>query len=296
MKAEGERRIASDLDGEALLRDNLPLIDRVIERVCHHAGLYDADAEDFASLVKLALIEEDYAILRAWQQRASLATYLTVTVRRLLFDERNRARGRWEPSAEARRGGQAAIVLETVVRRDLRTIEEALPMARAFDPSLTRERAEALLARMPERRPRPRAMPLDEVAPDVLRTSDRADTAVEQRELHRLSLEASQVVRNVLASFSIEDRTIVRLHFAGSMSLADIARMLRLPQRPLYRRLEAILNALRRALVASGIDSGESLIGSAVQALDFGFDPDPGKLNTAPQSISTGDSNTGATP
>ncbi len=296
MTAEGERRSASALDAEALLRENLPLIERVIDRVCRHAGLHDADAEDFASVVKLALIEEDYAILRAWQQRASLATYLTVAVRRLLFDERNRSRGRWEPSAEARRGGEAAILLETIVRRDGRTLDEALPFARAHDPSLTRDGAEALLARMPQRTSRPRALALDEVQPDALRTSESADAAVEQGELRALSIDASHVVRRTLASFSVEDRAIVRLRFAGSMSLADVARMLRLPQRPLYRRLEAILAQLRRALVASGIDSGESLIGSAVQALDFGFDPDPGKSEAIPQSISTGDSNTGAEP
>ncbi len=249
--------------------------------------MYDADADDFASVVKLALVDHDYAILRAWQQRASLATYITVVARRLLVDERNRSRGRWEPSAEARRGGEVGVMLETLVRRDERTLDEALPLVRALDPSLTRANAEALLARMPERSPRPRALSLDEISTDTLHASEAADATVMRDEARRISVEASDVVRRTIAAFSVEDRTILRLRFSQSLSTADIARMLRLPQRPLYRRLESMLAKLRRALVASGIDSGESLVGSAVQALDFGWDG--GKSEPAPQSMSNGE-------
>ena len=34
---------------------------------------------------------------------------------------------------------------------------------------------------------------------------------------------------------------LIRFRFGSSMSIADISRILRLPQRPLYRRLEALL-------------------------------------------------------
>jgi hypothetical protein len=65
--------------------------------------------------------------------------------------------------------------------------------------------------------------------------------------------------------------------------------MLRLPQRPLYRRIESLTARLRRALTASGIDvaAAESLIGSSVQALDFGW---TGKTDAAPQSQQEGES------
>lgn len=273
-------------EAEALFRANLPLIERVVRRVCHDAGLHDADADDFASEVHLALIDGQYAVLRAWQRRSSLATYLTVVVKRLLSDERNRTRGRWEPSASARRGGPAAILLETLVCRDGQTLDEAFPRVHALDPSLTREDAEAIVAAFPQRAPRPRLLPLEDADTDSARAPDEADAAVRMRELGRFSVEANRIVRRTLTSFDAEDCAILRLHFGSSMSLADISRMLRLPQRPLYRRLERLLRVLRDALVNAGIDAraAGSLIGSAVQALDFGLTN--GKSEAPPQSLS----------
>src|SRR3954470_19265621 len=52
---------------EELFRANLALVERVIGGVCRRAGLRDAVAEDFSSTVKLALIENDYAILRGYE-------------------------------------------------------------------------------------------------------------------------------------------------------------------------------------------------------------------------------------
>jgi hypothetical protein len=64
----------------ALFEANLGLIDRVIGGVCRRPGLFGADAEDFASAVKLALIKNDYAIaiLRPFEGRSALSTFLTI--------------------------------------------------------------------------------------------------------------------------------------------------------------------------------------------------------------------------
>jgi DNA-directed RNA polymerase specialized sigma24 family protein len=66
---------------------------------------------------------------------------------------------------------------------------------------------------------------------------------------------------------------IVRLRFVSGMSVADISRMMRLPQRPLYRRIESALEQLRRALTKAGVDArtAAELIGSSSAEMDFGF-------------------------
>lgn len=286
MPADRDRPGVAAGDPERLLSNNLALVERVVDRVCRNAGLRDADADDFASVVKLALIENDYAMLRAWEGRASLATYLTTVVQRLLCDERSRTRGRWEPSAAARRGGEAAILLESLVCRDGRPLEQAIPLVRAIDPSLSRADLEAILEGMPRRVPRPRPFPLEGADLQTLRAPEQADAGMHSEDLARLSAEASRVIRRTLASCSVQDRTIVRLRFGSEMSVADISRMLRLPQRPLYRRLNALLQRLSGALIAAGIDvrAAESLIGSAVQALDFGLTE--GKSEGLAQSVS----------
>jgi RNA polymerase sigma factor (sigma-70 family) len=268
-----------------LYQANADLIDRVIGRVCLKNRLYGADADDFASEARVAVLADDCAILREWEGRASLATYLSVVVQRLFSDARMQALGRFRPSTEARRMGAAAVQLETVVVRDGRSIEEALPLVRAIDPSLDRADLAAMLDRLPERTRRPRAVDL-ECAVDVPSASDSADASVKAAEEGRLAERTGRTVRAALDSLPLEDQIIVRLRYTGGMSVADIARMLQLEQRPLYRRLEAIHRTLRNALRDEGIDGAhlEDLIGSPTQEMNFGLAGEAGKTADSGQS------------
>ena len=84
---------------------------------------------------------------------------------------------------------------------------------------------------------------------------------------------ASRAVRNALDALPDEDRMLIRFRFGSSMSIADISRILRLPQRPLYRRIETLLARLRRVLGDAGVDAGavSDLIGSPVAEMQFGL-------------------------
>jgi RNA polymerase sigma factor (sigma-70 family) len=256
-----------------LFRANLPLIDRTIDRVCRRSRLFGPDAEDFASEVRIALMADDYSVLRKWEQRSSLATFLTVVVQRMLADRRVRAYGRWHTSAEAQRLGEAAIVLERLLRRDRRTVEEAIPLVRAIDPSLTRADIEALARRLPDRVDRPRPVDVEDVGEHVFVADDGADARAIGHERQRLSAEASRAIRQAMEEMPPEDRTILHFHYGASMTLADISRALRLPQRPLYRRIERLHDTLRKALIRSGIEETAiaDLIGTPENEMDFGW-------------------------
>ena len=261
----------SAMDAEVLFRANLRLIDDVIGRVCRRARLQDADAEDFASSVRVALIEDDYAILRKWEGRSSLAGYLTIVVRRLLHRHRDHELGRWYSSTEAVRSGPAALQLEILLHRDGRTLDEAVAIVRGRHPELAEKELRAIAERFPPRSARPRAVPIESV--ELFVSAERADERIEQQEAHRLAGLASRVVRETLGSWRDEDVMILRFRYGSSMSVADIARRLRLPQRPLYRRIEMLLESLSGALQAAGLDARVlgSLIGEASQEMNFGL-------------------------
>lgn len=258
---------------EELFRANLSLVERVIAGVCRRAGLRDHDAEDFASIAKLALIENDYAILRGYEGRAPLGAFLTVIVRRLLSREWIRLRGRWHPSAEAERAGPAAVLLEKLIVRDGRSVDEAAEIVATVHPSLSRRAIVGLAERLPVRTTRPRLVPLEEgeltfTAPDA------ADARALEAEARQMSARAARVVRDVLASLPLEDRMLIRFHFGAGLSIADAARMLGVEQRPLYRRVEALLRQLREALMREGVGSAviEDLISAGGgESLDFGL-------------------------
>lgn len=255
-----------------LFTANLGLIDRIIAIVCRRAGVFGADAEDFASEAKLALMDDDYAVLRKYEGRASLETFLTVVIRRMYADARTRAKGRWHASAEAERLGPTAVLAETLVVRDGRTLDEALVHIRPVDPGVTRESLEAMLKRLPERARRPRVVHLEGIA-NAVAGGEAADARALANDRKRISARAGAALRDLLAELPAEDRVILRMRFGSEMSIADIARILRLPQRPLYRRIESLLARLRNALVEAGIDrnTAAELAGSDVANMDFGL-------------------------
>src|SRR6185369_7423329 len=94
----------------ALFEEHLDAIERAIARVCREVRLVGADAEDFASNVRIALLADDCAILRKFEGRSSMPAFLTIVVRRL-FSDQLRASGRWYPTAEVQRRGPIAVQL-----------------------------------------------------------------------------------------------------------------------------------------------------------------------------------------
>ena len=262
------------MDPKELLQANLGLIEGIALRACRRARLRDADAEDFAASVKLALVEDDYAVLRKWEGRAALATYLTIVIERLLADDRMHKLGRFHASAEATRLGPAAILLESLVVRDGRSIEEALPVVRSVDPAITPESAEALLARLPQRRPRAVTIGLEDAPVRAVSSPQNAERAMISAEAAKLLITAAAIIRATIASFALEDRTLVRFRFGLGLNISDIARMMRLPQRPLYRRVEGLLMRLRRELEAAGIPGSsvpDLIERAAEEELDLGL-------------------------
>jgi RNA polymerase sigma factor (sigma-70 family) len=262
------------MNPEELFRANLDLIERVIAGVCRRAGLRDADAEDFSSTAKLALIENDYAILRGYEGRAPLGAFLAVVVQRLLSREWVRLRGRWHASAEAERLGAAAVLMEKLIVHDGRSLDDAVDIVRAAYPSMDRRSIRDVADRLPPRVPRLRLVPLPEddrgfVAPDA------ADARARDAEAQRLSERAARAVRETLALLPLQDRMLIRFRFGGDLSIADISRLLGVEQRPLYRRIEALLRRLREALEREGVGSAaiEELISAGgSESHDFGLE------------------------
>jgi hypothetical protein len=80
---------------------------------------------------------------------------------------------------------------------------------------------------------------------------------VRDAELQQTCVRTSQAVRAALDSMTPQDRVILRLRFGNEAAVSDIARALGVPQRPLYRRIEALLADLRKTLERFGIAAGD---------------------------------------
>lgn len=267
-----------------LFEANLAAIDRAIARVCREARLEGANAEDFASSVRLALLADDCAILRKFEGRSSMPTYLTIVVRRLFYDER-REEGRWYASAEAQRRGPAAVLFERLTMNERRSFRDAADLVQREHPEISTGELEELAASLPQRTPRALVVPVEDEDAERFAGSGSAADLVDAIDVQRRSMQANDAVRVAMAMMTAEDRVVLRLRFTANASIAQIARALNLEQRPLYRRIEALLARLRRALEAAGIDAAsvDDLIGIPEDRLDFGLERKNADMHPSPQ-------------
>jgi RNA polymerase sigma factor (sigma-70 family) len=265
-----------------LLTANLPLIERAISFACGRFRLGPDDADEFASIVKLRLVEKDFAVLRAWEGRSSLTTYIGTVVQRLALDYRTHAWGKWRASAEAKRLGALAVDLEQLLYRDRRTIEDVVAVLAAKYDGITRESLLALAARLPERAPRRRDVDLDAAASVATPQSASPEEHTLDQERRAASQHVSGVMAAAIQKLLEQDRLIMQLRFEEGMTVPQIARALQLDQRQLYHRLERCTLELRRELEREGIAARDvaDLIGRSETLIRFDFvkrNPRPSK-------------------
>ncbi len=259
------------MDARTLLVENLDLIDRVIGFTSRRQHLDAADAEEFASIVKLKLVENDYAIVRKFQGRSNFGTFLTIVLQRMLLDYRIHHWGKWHASAEAKRLGDLAVELEQLLYRDGRTLDDALPLLRAKSPDVTRQSLEELAGKLPERRARRRMVDLSEAETVAADDGEATEENLRAAERQRISRRLSSAMREVIARLPEHDRLFLQLRFECRCTVAQIARSMHVEQKLLYRRIEKLMRDLRAELERAGIDPRDAadLIGREGAELDF---------------------------
>jgi RNA polymerase sigma factor (sigma-70 family) len=237
---------------EAFFLDNLPLLEQVISICCRRRRLSPPEEEDFASSVKLKLIAEDYAVLRAFQQRSTLRTYLTIVIQRLLIDACHEKLGKWRPSARAERLGPAAVALEKLIERDGWTADEAvkslqgLPAINA-SPEDLRQLADRL-------RPRPRRKLEGEEAIATLPTNEPGpEERLLEREREKARVRVLTTLNRAMGKLPPRMRLALRLRMEQGLQTTEIAELLSVPAKRLYREIEASFKKLHHAILEEGL-------------------------------------------
>jgi RNA polymerase sigma factor (sigma-70 family) len=235
------------MDFERLFLDNLALIDRIVAATCRRNRLTKEEAEDFASVVKLKLIGDDYAVLRKFAGKldASLRSYLIAVVQHAYQDHRNHLWGKWRPSAKARRLGPLAIKLDTLLSRDGLTLEEACALA----PD-DREEMQRLVSKLP---PRAKRRMEDTRELQHLPSGDSTPEAMLiEREREQVAESLERVLAEAVKGLTEEDRLLLHLRLERRLSLASVAKAYGVEARQLYRRWELLIRQLRTQLEKSG--------------------------------------------
>lgn len=241
---------------ETLLTSELDTVDRIVGSLARRHRLNPDEHDEFGGWVRMKLVENDYAILRKYEGRSSIATYLSVVLANLLRDWRVRMWGRWRPSAAARRAGPDGVELERLTNRDGHSVDSAIRVLRSRGYTERSDREWMRIAASFPERGRPRTESDPEA---VARAASpiRADEEVLEEERAELASAILASLEACLSDLPDEDRVILKLRYWHDLGVADIARALHLEQRPLYRRVERLLGILRKKLSAHGVSDDD---------------------------------------
>jgi RNA polymerase sigma factor (sigma-70 family) len=244
------------MEPEQVFVQNLGLIDRIVAFVCRRNHLAATESDEFASHVRFKLLEDDYGVLRKFEGRSSLSTYLTTVIQRLFFQYRVQMWGKWRPSAEAKRLGDKAITLERMLTRDDYTLDESIAiLTTGADPLYTRAEIEALYLRLPVRQPRP-VLFTETSMPEVAAPSA-ADDGVMRQYRERTARAVAATIDDAMSSLEAEDRVILKMRFWHAAKVPEIAAALHIDQKKLYKRIDRVVATLRDALERAGIDRAD---------------------------------------
>lgn len=235
---------------EDLFLAHLPHIDKVVAHLCRKHHFRKEECEDFRGCVRLKFVKDDYGILRKFQGRSSLRTYLTTVVSNEMKDYLNHLWGKWRTSAEAKRLGPVAIRLEKLLRDGLSFDEAVQTLQTNYKVEKSWQELYEIWVQLPDRPPRPPIVG-DQVPQDLPSPGDRPDASSEEEEREAVRRKALAALAEVRKALPEEDQLILKMKGNG-FTAAQISRVLRLEQKPLYRRIEKILKELREEIERRG--------------------------------------------
>jgi RNA polymerase sigma factor (sigma-70 family) len=156
------------------------------------------------------------------------------------------------------------------LHRDRKPLDEAIAIVSTQDGAPSPSELEQLATELPARRPHPVRVSPDDVASQLAVSSD-AESRVMAADRQQTANKVMRVLAKSLAALPPDDQALLRMRYAQDMTVAEIARMLQVEQKPLYRRIEAIKKDLRKQLINGGIKPEDvaDIVGRNDTRLDF---------------------------
>lgn len=258
---------AAPVNYEQLLLDNLDIVKQAVRYVARRYSLPDDDRDELLAAIQLKLIESDYEVFRKFRRTSSLRTYLTSVVLRHFLDERNARWGKWRPSRVAQKLGGVALRLDELLSREGFSLSESIQLLRLkHGVTLSDEDISNIARQLPRRTGRHfvGADALEHLAAPYAPPA----TALEREKAEEDKTLIEDAFIAALERCTDEDLLILRYYFDGDLHIVTIARLMGVPAKPLYRRLEKLMQGFRSELEARSIsreDAMEILQGRLVE-------------------------------
>ena len=253
-EAGSDRPLGDDATSQEcreLLMEQLGFVDRTVRSIARRHALPPWEIDDFGSQVKMRMISNDYGVLRSFQGKSLLTTYLTTVIQNLFRDFRIQKWGKWRASAVAKGMGEVGVRFEALLYRDNFSFDEASAILRArSEEEITDEELIDMATRI---RPRASRRYESDGVLSRLRGPERGDQSVVDSERAETLTRLESALRAVLSGLDTEDRLILRLRFSEGFTIRSIAATLDFDRRRIYSRVRRLLCDVRERIEAEGV-------------------------------------------
>lgn len=249
------------MDAAGYLEDHLSHVEAAIRAICIRHSIYGDEAEEFASTIKLKLIEDDYKRLRDFRGNSNLKTYLYAIINRLFIDELRSRKGRWRLSADAKRLGPAAEKLEELICRDNNSFDEACYTLLSIPSysSYSRDELYEIYLKLPKKKNRYLAEVYPECLSDISSTDPHPDEVLHNKRIEVIERSIEGLIRKILPSLNDEDRLILKMRFNNDLSISMIAETLKYKRGYIENRINNILTAFKEGILSNGININDAM-------------------------------------
>jgi RNA polymerase sigma factor (sigma-70 family) len=239
---------------EQLFLSNLKHIEKAAKHAARRHRFRQEDAEEFISEVEVKIIEDNYRVIRMHQGKSTLRTYLTSVVHNFLRDYTDHLWGKWRNSAEAGRQGNIATKIEDLLGKEEYTQDEAYEILRTnLKAAISRHQFDEIVTSLPHRARR-RIEGEEALPPLPAKDPTPEENLLNQEQKNRLE-QILDIFAECRAAFPKEDQFILKM--CGEFKPGEIAKVLGLDARDLYRRIDRLKQALRKELERRGVQWAE---------------------------------------
>jgi len=239
------------LDNDELLK-LLKTTERLAKTLGRRRGVSREDAEDFAQDALLKVMDNDHAVLRKFRNDSSMATYLASVVSFYFKDWTNSRWGKYRTPKPVGRLGEPAITLHRSMVRDGLSFAEACEKLRTEHRfALTDAELAEIAAKLPIkfRHQIESADALTNVA-----APDTADHIIVDQEKLALRQRIYEILQRWRAGLTEQDALIVAYWIDDGLKFVELAKLVGIPQKKVYERVDTLRKQLRRLLKDGGID------------------------------------------
>ena len=199
-------------------------------------------------------MEKGYHRIRSFKGGCDFRIYLSTVIANLARDGKDRKWGKWRPCEAAKRLGEAAIRVDTLLNRDGLSFDHARARLATEGFEMNAEELERLAATFPQRARR------REVSDEVLAEHAAPDPAPDQALAQKQALDRKdlvmQALRAEIEALGDPERLAMRLILDG-VKAAVIAPLLGLEPNAIYPFVQRAKAVLREQLEARGFGPGD---------------------------------------